>query len=333
MADDLADRVLRGETRAVARLMRNIDDRVPGHRDFLRRLFSATGRAHIIGITGNPGVGKSTLVDRLIEALRAQGKRVGVVAIDPSSPLSGGAILGDRIRMQRHALDDGVFIRSLATRGHMGGLSRSTSDVVRVLDAAGFEAILIETVGVGQDEVDVTRVAHTTVVVVAPGLGDEIQAIKAGLLEIADVFVVNKADRDGAMTAVRDLEAMILLRGEPLRAGLHALTHRPGLLDEEATSVAGGWIPSVLQTVAAKNQGVDEVLAAVQQHLEHLHASDDGAQRLRRRAEHELYTAVRERLGERAAAVLEAQRAALTDRILSRELDPYDAAEEVLAGG
>ncbi len=329
--EDLAGRVLAGEPRAIARLMRNIDDRVAGHRDDLRAVFPATGKAHIVGITGNPGVGKSTLVDRLIEALRAEGKRVGVVAVDPSSPLSGGAILGDRIRMQRHALDDGVFIRSLATRGHLGGLSRSTSDVVRVLDAAGYDVVLIETVGVGQDEVEVTRVAHTTVVVVAPGLGDEIQAIKAGVLEVADVFVVNKADRDGAMSTVRDLEAMILMRGEPVSAGSHSLAHAPGQLDEDAKNPAeGGWVPPVLSAVAAKNQGVTEVLAAARRHLEHLHGTEDGAARLRRRAEQELSSALRERIRERAATVLDRELGTLVDRIVARELDPYDAAEAVL---
>jgi len=329
--EDLARRVLAGEPRAIARLMRNIDDRVPGHRDDLRSLFPATGTAHIIGITGNPGVGKSTLVDRLIEALRAEGKRVGVVAVDPSSPLSGGAILGDRIRMQRHALDDGVFIRSLATRGHLGGLSRSTSDVVRVLDAAGYDVVLIETVGVGQDEVEVTRVAHTTVVVVAPGLGDEIQAIKAGVLEVADIFVVNKADRDGAMSTVRDLEAMILMRGEPVSGGSHSLAHAPGQLDEDAKNPnEGGWVPPVLSAVAPKNQGVAEVLAAARRHLAHLHGTEDGAARLRRRAEQELSSALRERIRESAAAVLDRELGPLVDRIVARELDPYDAAEAVL---
>jgi LAO/AO transport system kinase len=330
MADDLAGRVLSGEIRAIARLMRNIDDRVPGHREDLRRLFPATGKAHIIGITGNPGVGKSTLVDRLVESLRAAGKRVGVVAVDPSSPLSGGAILGDRIRMQRHTLDEGVFIRSLATRGNLGGLSRSTSDVVRVLDAAGYDVVVLETVGVGQDEVEVTRVAHTTVVVVAPGLGDEIQAIKAGVLEIADVFVVNKADRDGALSTVRDLEGMILMRGETLSGGSHGHGHAPGQLDEEARIRLGGWIPPVLQTVAAKNQGLAEVEGATARHLAFLTTTEDGAKRLLQRAEQELFSALRERVRERAASLLEGRQADLTARIVARELDPYDAADELL---
>ena len=212
------DAILAGDVRAAARLMRDLDDRRPGALAALKALFPHTGKAYVVGITGNPGAGKSTVVDALIAHYRAAGERVGVVAVDPTSPFSGGAILGDRIRMQRHALDPGVFIRSLATRGHLGGLSRSTFDVAHVLDAMGFERILIETVGVGQDEVDVMRAAHTTVVVTVPGLGDDIQAIKAGLLEVADVLVVNKADREGADRTERDLMHMLDLRaGERTR--------------------------------------------------------------------------------------------------------------------
>ncbi|HEY0190762.1 MAG TPA: methylmalonyl Co-A mutase-associated GTPase MeaB, partial [Kofleriaceae bacterium] len=208
--------ILAGDVRAAARLMRDLDDRRPEAIAALKQLFPHTGRAYIVGITGNPGAGKSTVVDALISHYRAAGERVGAVCIDPSSPLSGGAILGDRVRMQRHALDPGVFIRSLATRGALGGLSRSTFDVVCVLDAMGFDRILIETVGVGQDEIDVMRAAHTTVVVAVPGLGDAIQAIKSGLLEIADVLAVNKADREGASRTERDLRLMLELRTQPV---------------------------------------------------------------------------------------------------------------------
>ena len=204
--------ILAGDVRTAARLMRDLDDRRPEAIETLKRLFPHTGKAYLVGITGNPGAGKSTVVDALIAHYRAAGEKVGVVCVDPTSPFSGGAILGDRIRMQRHALDPGVFIRSLATRGHLGGLSRSTFDVAHVLDAMGYQRILIETVGVGQDEVDVMKAAHTTVVVTVPGLGDDIQAIKSGLLEVADVLVVNKADREGADRAERDLMHMLDLR-------------------------------------------------------------------------------------------------------------------------
>src|SRR5688572_15904322 len=192
--------------------MRDLDDRRPDAIAMLKALWPHTGKAYLVGVTGNPGAGKSTVVDALIAHYRAAGERVGVVAVDPTSPFSGGAILGDRIRMQRHSLDEGVFIRSLATRGHLGGVSRTTGDVVDVLDAAGFDVILVETVGVGQDEIDVVRLADTTAVVTVPGLGDEVQAIKAGILEIADVLVVNKADREGADRTMRDLFGMLELR-------------------------------------------------------------------------------------------------------------------------
>jgi GTPase len=208
----MIDKILAGDIRTAARLMRDLDDREPAALATLKALFPHTGNAYMVGITGNPGSGKSTVVDALIGHYREAGERVGVVAVDPTSPFSGGAILGDRIRMQRHALDPGVFIRSVATRGHLGGLSRSTFDIANVLDAMGFQRILIETVGVGQDEVDVMKAAHTTVVVTVPGLGDDIQAIKSGLLEVADVLVVNKSDREGADRTERDLMHMLDLR-------------------------------------------------------------------------------------------------------------------------
>ncbi|MBI5610317.1 MAG: methylmalonyl Co-A mutase-associated GTPase MeaB, partial [Deltaproteobacteria bacterium] len=213
-ADRAAAAVLAGDVRAAARLMRLLDDRDPSATEVLRKLYPHTGRARVLGITGNPGSGKSTLTSRLIGKYRALGLKVGVLAVDPSSPFSGGAILGDRIRMMEHAADPGVFIRSLATRGALGGLSRSTADSVHVLDAMGCDVVIIETVGVGQDEIDIVRTAETTVVVLVPGLGDDIQAIKAGILEIADIFVVNKADIDGAERTVADLRGLQMLLSE-----------------------------------------------------------------------------------------------------------------------
>src|SRR5690349_18874511 len=211
MHDQLCARLLAGDVPAVARACRIVDERWPGHLELLQALYPHTARAWLVGVTGSPGVGKSTLVSRLIEHFRAKGQRVGVVAVDPTSPFSGGAILGDRIRMQQHFADPEVFIRSLATRGALGGLSRSAADVVRAADAWGAHVVLVETVGVGQDELEVTRTVDTTLVVMAPGMGDDVQAIKVGILECADVFAVNKSDREGADATVRDLELMIAL--------------------------------------------------------------------------------------------------------------------------
>lgn len=255
----LTEKILGRDLRATARGCRFCDDRVPGYLDLLRELFPHTGRAFLVGVTGNPGAGKSTVVDRLVAQLRKAEKRVAVVAVDPTSPYSGGAILGDRIRMQRHFEDPGVFIRSVATRGAMGGLSRSAWDIVNVLDAWGADVIVIETVGVGQDELEITRTAHSTVVVVAPGLGDDVQANKAGLMECADIFAVNKADRDGADGTVRDLELMIALGGEVIAAGAHSRGHAAGHLDLARQKVKhdeNAWIPPILRCVATKNQGI-----------------------------------------------------------------------------
>src|SRR5512133_3400467 len=227
--DAIAQRVLDGDVRAAARLMRDLDDGLPSATESLRALFPRTGRAYVIGLTGSPGAGKSSLTDRLVAHYRAAGKTVGVVAVDPTSPFTGGAILGDRIRMQDHALDPGVFIRSMATRGNLGGLSRATAGVVAVMDAMGKDVVVVETVGVGQDEIEVAALAHTVVVVAVPGLGDDVQAIKAGVLEIADVFAVNKADRDGADRTVRDLQTMLELRRMvAARPGDHDAAHRFG---------------------------------------------------------------------------------------------------------
>ena len=299
----LSEGVLRGDVRAAARLMRDLDDRVPAAMDDLRRLHPHTGRAFVLGITGNPGSGKSTVVDALIDRYRKQGKRVGVVAVDPTSPFTGGAILGDRIRMQRHATDPGVFIRSLATRGHLGGLSRSTIDVVSVLDAMGFDIVIIETVGVGQDEVEIISTAHTAVVVTVPGLGDDIQAIKAGILEIADVLVVNKADREGADRTVRDLTHMLDLRsGQPVE---------------------------ILKTVATTGEGIDELVQAIDRHR----AKQDGSRRAKSRAAAQLLELVKDRLLVAARSALDARGGldALAEEIAERRRDPYAIADEVVA--
>ncbi len=307
---EVVARVLAGDVRTGARLMRDLDDDRPAAVAALRALYAHTGRAFIVGITGNPGAGKSTLTDGLIALLRARGLRVGVVAIDPTSPFSGGAILGDRIRMQRHALDPGVFIRSLATRGQVGGLSRSTGAVIDVLDAMGHDVVLVETVGVGQDEVEVIRVADTAIVVTVPGLGDEVQAIKAGLLEVADVLVVNKADRDGADRTVRDLQTMLAIR-------------ELGPRDVE-----------IVRTVASHGDGIEALWTAVTRHRAAQEASGAFAERRLRQAEARVASLVLERLRREVDARLARAggAAAVAAEVAARRQDPYGVAD-VLADG
>jgi LAO/AO transport system kinase len=333
MIDDLVQRVLRGDVRGVARALRIVDDRGASHLGLLKALHPHGGRAYVLGITGTPGAGKSTLVDRLVEALRARGVKVAVVAVDPSSPFTGGAILGDRIRMQRHFLDDGVFIRSLATRGHLGGVSRSAGDVIRVLDAAGFEVIVVETVGVGQDELEIARYAHTTVLVTAPGMGDDIQAIKAGILEIADVFAVNKSDRDGADATVRDLEQMIALgreTGAAVRGAGHSAAGA-GKRVETGAGAGGEWTTPVFKTVATKNQGILELLAACDAHRAWLGDTGAGIARLADRLAYEARAVFRDALVRGAESRLGAELDAAIARVGRREEDPYSAAESLVA--
>src|SRR4051794_34419538 len=312
---DIAARVLAHEGRALARALRLVDDRVGSHAQILKELFPHTGKAFVVGVTGNPGAGKSTLCDRLIAEYRRLGKTVAVLAVDPSSPYSGGAILGDRIRMTRHATDPGVFIRSVATRGHLGGLSRSARDMVRVLDAYGSDVIIVETVGVGQDELEITRTAHSTLVVMAPGMGDEVQAIKAGILETADVFAVNKADRDGADSTMRDLELMIALGTETMVASgksrahvVHGGVKVDVIAGAGEASGAGGpeehWTPPITKCVATKGEGIAELVSALDRHKAWLEGTETGRMRRRLRLAEELREALRETLIEAATDAL-----------------------------
>jgi LAO/AO transport system kinase len=304
----LVERVRSGDTRAIARAISLIEDEHPAAPALLADLHRATGHAWLVGVTGPPGAGKSTLVDRLVVHLRATGQRVGVLAVDPSSPYTGGALLGDRVRMQRHALDRDVFIRSMATRGHLGGLARTTSDAAVVLDAAAFDVVLIETVGVGQDEVDVVRTADVSVVVVVPGTGDDVQALKAGIMEIADVFVVNKADHEGADRAVASIEAMLTL---------HAA--RPGT-----------WRPPVVRTEATTGAGIEALWAQVEACRQHLAGAQD--QRRRMRAAFRLREVLASRfLRHVEEAVLTGEAFdVLVDAVATRTADPYTAADQVL---
>ncbi|MEZ5170712.1 MAG: methylmalonyl Co-A mutase-associated GTPase MeaB [Acidimicrobiia bacterium] len=306
-AGDLVEAAVTGERGAVARLLSMIETGGPDAHTAVGALYSHTGSAYVVGITGAPGSGKSTLTDRLVGRIRDDGDEVGVLAIDPTSPFSGGAILGDRIRMQDHATDPGVFIRSMATRGHLGGLALATPQAVRVLDAAGKDWVLIETVGVGQVEVEIAGAADTTIVVVNPGWGDAIQANKAGLLEIADVFAVNKADRPGAAEAVRDLEMMLDLAG-----------------DRE-------WRPPVVETVAVDDTGTDTLLDAVATHRRFLESDGRLDARRHRRTLDELRRIVVAQLDARADDLCSGQRfETLAQRVVERDIDPYAAAAELL---
>lgn len=307
----LVDRVSSGDRRALARVLSWVEDGSEERlREVIRLLHPRGGGAHRVGITGSPGVGKSTLTSALITRWRALGRTVAVLAVDPSSPFTGGALLGDRVRMQDHATDPGVYIRSMATRGHLGGLAASTAQAIRVLDAAGCDVVLVETVGVGQSEVDVASAADTTLVLLAPGMGDAVQAAKAGILEIADVFVVNKADRDGAHQVVRELRGMIALgeRGP------------------------GDWRPPIVSTVAVKGEGVADVVAAIDQHRAWLERTGQLAERRHRRTVEEIaaiaLTALRARFGSLQG---DKRLEALADRVLLGDVDPYSAADELVA--
>jgi LAO/AO transport system ATPase len=307
----LVARAREGDARSVGRLISLVERASPRLREVARALAPHTGHAQVVGLTGSPGVGKSTSTSALVTALRADGRRVGVLAVDPSSPFSGGALLGDRVRMQDHATDAGVFIRSMASRGHLGGLSWATPQALRVLDAAGCDVVLVETVGVGQAEVEIASLADTTLVLLAPGMGDGIQAAKAGILEIADVFVVNKADRDGADQTVKDLRYMQSLGGRH--------------------SEAGAWRPPIVKTVASRAEGVDEVLAAIDRHREWMEEAGELARRRQARAAGEVEAialgALREKMDDvHGSAALQA----LAEKVANGALDPYAAADELV---
>lgn len=303
---ELVQRAQAAEPRAVARLISLVEDRSPSLREVSAALTPLVGRAHIVGITGSPGVGKSTSTSALVTALRAQGKRVGVLAVDPTSPFSGGALLGDRIRMQDHALDEGVFIRSMASRGHLGGLSATAPQALRVLDAAGCDVVLVETVGVGQSEVEIAGLADTTLVLLAPGMGDGIQAAKAGILEIGDVFVVNKADREGAQATRRELRSVV------------AMTDRAD----------GAWTPPILLTTATSGEGVAEVVDAIAEHRSHLLASGELGRRRLARVRREIEALALAEVSSRFAHLSgDARLDILAEQVLAGETDPFAAAD------
>lgn len=306
--------ILAGRFQAIARLIRDIDDQSPRVQETLKRLYPHTGRAYLVGLTGSPGVGKSSLVDQLISRFRRQELKVGVVAVDPTSPFSGGALLGDRIRMQHHATDPGVFIRSLATRGAFGGLTPSAPAVVQVLDAAGFDRILIETVGVGQDEVDIVRLAHTTLVLTVPGLGDGIQAIKAGILEIADLLLVNKADQPGAERTLKELQGMLELN--------------------RLSGQEKDWWPGLLAVSARTGQGLNELDQALESHRRFLEEErpDLLAARTRLQVKDLVLNLVQDRAKARAERRLEGSPdwTSRLEEVVARRKDPYSLAEEIL---
>ncbi|GAB3951527.1 methylmalonyl Co-A mutase-associated GTPase MeaB [Kribbella albertanoniae] len=308
--NELVERAREGDSRAVARLISLVEDESPLLREVMAALSPYAGHAHIVGITGSPGVGKSTSTSALVAAYRATGKRVAVLAVDPSSPFSGGALLGDRVRMQDHALDKGVYIRSMASRGHLGGLSWSTPQALRVLDAAGFDVVFVETVGVGQSEVEIAGMADTTIILLAPGMGDGIQAAKAGILEVGDLYVVNKADRDGVQNVTRDLRHMLAL----------------------AERAEGAWVPPILKTVASRNEGVDEVVTAIEDRLTWMRGNGVLDERRRSRARDEIEAIAMTALRTRFAHLHgDARLDVLAAKVAEGNTDPYSAADELIA--
>jgi LAO/AO transport system kinase len=303
--DSLIERALGGERRAIGRLISLVEDGSGDLSTVMRHLYPRTGRAYTIGVTGAPGAGKSTLTEQLVARARSDDRSVGVLAVDPSSPFSGGALLGDRVRMQSHATDPEVFIRSMATRGHLGGISLATPEAVRVLDAVGKDIVIVETVGVGQAEVEITDACDTTLVVVNPGWGDAVQAAKAGLMEIADVFVVNKAERPGATDAVRELKQML------------------DMSDAD-------WKPEIVKTIATKGEGIDELWTAIEKHRAYQEERGLLEERRRRRVEREIREIVAERFRSRIDTDAGDLLSALTDQVTTRAIDPYSAADQLI---
>lgn len=328
-----------GNARAIARLITQVESSATAAPAIVRALYAHTGRAHIVGITGPPGSGKSSLVNELAKAFRRRDRRVGIVAVDPSSPFTGGALLGDRVRMRDLSGDEGIFVRSMASRGSLGGLARSTQSVVKVLDAAGYEIILVETVGAGQAEVDIARAAHTTIVIEAPGMGDDVQSIKAGILEIADILVVNKADQPGANRTVKSLEMMLHLAMPPAANDLHHPDdgHHEPTPSTGRPRVVAAWDVTVLQTVATTGAGVEELAATIDRHRAHLELSGGWLARERSRSRGEIENLLRDRvIDEMAARVPAEARTALIAAVAERRLDPYTAADQLytlMAGG
>ena len=327
----LTKSILEGNRLALSRLLTQVENDSADGRAGLVELFPYTGKAHLIGVTGAPGTGKSSLVNQLALYYRkGSEKKIAIVAVDPSSPFTGGAVLGDRVRMRDLSGDEGVFIRSMATRGSLGGIAQKTASLVQIFDAAGYESIIIETVGAGQSEVDVARLAHTTVVVEAPGLGDEIQAIKAGILEIADVLVINKADRPGVENTERALRSTLELAHPTKRVFRH---HGKSMSISAPTIDSTIWIPPIIKTVATEGKGIDELAASIAKHIEHLHQSGDWVARDRARLGSEMEMLLREALMDRFLENIQQQKyEEMIEKVVNRDISPSEAVTALLNG-